>query len=506
MAFVLYMHKKLVLIILLWLFGSSVQAQPRPDSPSLDHDTRPHQEKPQAPEAIAAPVGSPASPTRSTPSEISLHELSQQPERFIQVINHTIYTRNWPLLARLVPVYENTAGHDPLLVLYAKGILYRQNSQHNKAIAAYRALLSSDPDLLYVRFDLAIMLYENREYEAAMDQFQKALAGNLRPELQQVAEQYIERIQAQSTWQWYVSAQPERTDNINNAASVDKIPIGNGSYQLAGYEPPRSATGLRYYASADRQHNLHTNHYLSWGLAGYGVEYQHKNRAYNETTLRAQFGYVYQDVKHQFASKPFIERVWFGGQAYQRGYGLTNNYRYWLHRHIQLTTDLNYNRKIYQADWYKTYDAHHYFASLGINYFYSPTLIFLGGIDYSREKASADPNSYRRYGVRAGAIKEFEGGLSARLDLRYSYKKHDIKRWPEIRPGTLASVFEKVVSADTPRRDREIRSTLTVWHRNVHFYGFTPKLSYTHHRINSSMPLFYSRRNNNVYLNFEHQF
>lgn len=499
------MIKPLFMASLVLLLHSNSWAQLRPDSPSIEQEPNIRPDQLEAPKEIAPPTGSPQS-TRDIPPALTLDELRQNPSLFVALINHTIRMRNWPLLAELLPVYQQTPEHDALLVLYAQGILYRLNNQHAQAIEAYRALLSMDPELLYIRFDLAIMLYENKEYEAALDQFHKALAGNLKPELQTVAEQYIDKIQTQSAWQFYASLQPERTNNINNAASVESVAVGNNAIRLTGYQPPRSAVGLRYYLNADKIHNIHGNHYLNGGVSAYGIQYQSKDSIYSDTNIRGQFGYLYQNIKHHFTSKPFIEQVWFGGKKYQFNYGINNNYRYWLRRDIQLNTDLHYTRKNFREDVYKDYDANNYHLGLGLNYFYSPTLILLGGLDFSREHAKLEPHSYRRYGVRAALIKEFKGGISTRLDLRYSYKKHDTKRWPDIQSNTPAAIFERLVSAESPRRDRETRSTFTIWHRNLHFYGFTPKLSYSHHRINSSMPLFYSRRNNNVYVNLEHQF
>lgn len=502
----LSMIKYLFLASLILLVHNNSLAQLRPDNPSIEHEPNIRPNTLEAPKEVAPPTGSTPSSARTPEPQLSLEQLRQHPQRFVQVINHTIRSRNWALLSQLIPLYQQVPQHDPLLVLYAQGILYRQNNQHAQAIEAYRALISADPELLYVRFDLAIMLYENKEYEAALDQFHKALAGNLKPELQAVAEQYIKKIQTQTAWQFYASLQPEHTSNVNNAASVASIAVGSNSLKLNGYEPPRSALGLRYYLNADKTHNLQGNHFLSAGLSTYGIQYQAKDKAFNETNLRAQFGYLYQDIKHQFSSKPFIEQVWFAGKKYQFNYGLNNNYRYWLKRDLQLNTDFQYTHKNYREELYKDYDANTYHLGLGLNYFYSPTLVFLGGVDFSREQAKLGPHSYKRYGARAAVIKEFKAGISTRIDFRYSYKKHDTKRWPDIQAGSAAAIFEQLIQADTPRRDHETRSTFTVWHRNIHFYGFTPKLSYTHHRINSSMPLFYSRRNNNVYLNLEQQF
>ncbi|MDD2157958.1 surface lipoprotein assembly modifier [Glaesserella parasuis] len=56
------------------------------------------------------------------------------------------------------------------------------------------------------------------------------------------------------------------------------------------------------------------------------------------------------------------------------------------------------------------------------------------------------------------------------------------------------------------RKDREVGLDVTLWHRNLHFWGITPKISYQYQRVNSNLVDLYSYKRNRVYLSFEKSF
>lgn len=500
-------RKQQIACFLLCIHATALHAQSpaiRDPLTSNDELIKP-QSAPQAPEPLSEPVLPPSShPSTATP-QLTLEQLQKDPALTGLLINRSIVNREWHLLRQLLPIYQAFPEHDGLLVLYAQGILYRLNAEHGKAIAAYRDMLSQDPDLLYVRFDLAIMLYENKEYEAALDQFRKVMAGDLGEEFRRQAESYIERAQGHTHWQFSGFVQPERNDNVNQASSIRSIPMGSGSLSFADAAEPKSDLGLRYYFSADKSENIRGGHSLTYGGSVYGVQY-HKETDYNEIILRGSVGYQYQDVKNQFNLSPFYEKNWLGAKPYLNSPGVDTQYRYWLKSNVQLSLSHTFMRKHYRDSLMDSFDSR--LNALGLTgvYFYSPRLIFLAGLDFQREKAQSAANSFKRHGWRAGIIREFEQGLSARLDWRYSRKQHDGKLWPQSHESFLLSHLERVMGADVPRRDTEYRGTLTIWHRNLHFRGITPKISYSHSQIRSSIPLLYQRKNNSVYLNFEKTF
>ncbi|WP_035496744.1 surface lipoprotein assembly modifier, partial [Glaesserella parasuis] len=96
----------------------------------------------------------------------------------------------------------------------------------------------------------------------------------------------------------------------------------------------------------------------------------------------------------------------------------------------------------------------------------------------------------KRYTGRIGWGQEWWGGISSRIQLSYGKREFD----------QAHRIFNQI------RKDRELGLNVTLWHRNLHFWGITPKISYQYQRVNSNLVDLYSYKRNRVYLSFEKSF
>ncbi|VEE06946.1 hypothetical protein [Neisseria animalis] len=115
-------------------------------------------------------------------------------------VNQAIIDKNWQALPLLLEHYALLPNHDEILYQYALGALYRSQLRHDEAIALYRNILKKYPKLLYPRFDLAVMLFENKQYIEANEEFQHILPL-LPSHMQKITEQYINSINTAQNWQ-----------------------------------------------------------------------------------------------------------------------------------------------------------------------------------------------------------------------------------------------------------------------------------------------------------------
>ena len=99
-------------------------------------------------------------PSLNTPSVAPLAEGSSLEES----INFAIVTKDWQMLEKLLAQYLTTTNFDPILYDYGLGALYRHQGRQKEAIVLYQQLLERQPNLHYPRFDLAMMLYEDKRY------------------------------------------------------------------------------------------------------------------------------------------------------------------------------------------------------------------------------------------------------------------------------------------------------------------------------------------------------
>ncbi|MDO5686916.1 MAG: porin family protein [Neisseria sp.] len=438
--------------------------------------------------------------TAPLPEEMSEAEFVQMlrgnPQLVEQLMNGALELKRWDWLEFLLPLYRSMQGHDAAFADLSEGLMWREQGRHKQAIAQLRAIIAAQPDALYVRLHLAAMLFEDKQYEAAADQFRKVGADDTLPEnARDMVAQYLEAIQKQEKWRYGVGVNYERTDNVNNASEDRYITI-NG--KCLGFGPgmclsknedslPKSASGIRYHADVGRDWNISGNHYLSAEAALDGVNYRDAHD-YNELGVRVAAGYAWRDVKRQFDVMPYVEYMRLGGEKYSRGAGVAASYGYWLSPKWQLIAAGDVGRTVYEQQ--ESYD--HNRVSLSATAAYLPTAktMLFGGIDGAYSKARAEVQSYRGYGVRVGAAQEFPWGISARVQVRYGEK----------------SYREAIPMYGYNRRDKEYFGTVSLWHRAVSAWGITPKLNLQYFKTDSNMASFYSRDAKRVFVSLEKTF
>lgn len=115
----------------------------------------------------------------------------------------------------------------------------------------------------------------------------------------------------------------------------------------------------------------------------------------------------------------------------------------------------------------------------------------MGGVDGQWDHLNAKNESSKKYGVQLGMIKELNNGFSGQINLRYAKRTFDAPHF----------FFNKVT-----RKDDEYQVGISVWNRNLHWKGFTPRVNYRYLKIESNIPTFYSRDRHQWFLSFEKAF
>lgn len=406
-----------------------------------------------------------------------------------QQINRALLEKNWTQLNKLLIYYQQYTHHDPILLHYARGAYYRSQGQHAQAINEYRAIISIRPDLTYVRMDLAAMLYENKEYIASEDQFRKVQADPLAPAAHQITSQYLSAIQKKQQWKFDASINYTRNDNINNASEIKQFELNGYQFTKTPESLPQSGTGLSYSFRIEKDFNLSGNHYLNTKTQLYGVHYWNNND-YSERTLRLSAGYKNQSINSWFELSPFIEKTWLGSPSYGLNKGITTEYGRWSSPNWQWIGSYTFANKGYDDPRLNRYEGNLHAFSATVAHFLSSNFLLFAGVDALYENLNAKDESSRRNGIHIGAVKEWGNGLSSRVNLRYSRRSFDEPHF----------FFSKT------RKDNEFSSNFALWHRNIHFYGVTPKINFRYQKINSNIPAFYSRTNKQWFLSFEKSF
>ncbi len=405
-------------------------------------------------------------------------------------INRAVIRQDWDALTDLLAQYRTRPDRDQILYDYALGALRRSQLRHDEAVALYRGIVLRQPDLAYPRFDLGVMLFENKQYREAAAELERA-KPDLQPDMQQLADHYLKAVKDAQSWQPEASLQYEATDNVNSASATEIIEWGGRQWHKTADSLPQSAHGFRYGLGLSREINLGGHHFAYGNLSGDGVHYW-DNREFNEQSVNLAAGYKNRSITRSFGIVPFAEQNWLGGSRYNRSFGAHADFSRRLNVRWRVMLNAGYVRKHYQDHRMAArYDSGMPLADATLLYTAPKNWLFYGGADWSHDITKEAEQASVRKGVRLGMVKFFSDGLGLRANLRYTRRTFDA-------PGELVYRFI--------RKDREYQANASIWHDKIAWKGLVPHLNMRYLRTDSNMSGFYSRRNMQWFVSVEKQF
>lgn len=405
-------------------------------------------------------------------------------------INRAVIRQDWDALTDLLAQYRTRPDRDQILYDYALGALRRSQLRHDEAVVLYRGIVLRQPDLAYPRFDLGVMLFENKQYREAAAELERA-KPDLQPDMQQLADHYLKAVKDAQSWQPEASLQYEATDNVNSASATEIIEWGGRQWHKTADSLPQSAHGFRYGLGLSREINLGGHHFAYGNLSGDGVHYW-DNREFNEQSVNLAAGYKNRSITRSFGIVPFAEQNWLGGSRYNRSFGAHADFSRRLNARWRVMLNAGYVRKHYQDHRMAArYDAEMPLAGATLLYTAPKNWLFYGGADWSHDITKEAEQASVRKGVRLGMVKFFSNGLGLRANLRYTRRTFDA-------PGELVYRFI--------RKDREYQANASIWYDKIAWKGLVPHLNMRYLRTDSNMSGFYSRRNMQWFVSVEKQF
>lgn len=455
--------------------------EPQPRDNRLDEQL--HLAKPQASQA-SRPQDSAQDPHTLS---ITKEELARHPDLIVRGLIPAVMQNNGEAVELLLPLYQALPQQDPVLNQWATAILARNKGEYGKAVELYRELFSQNSDVVPLRYQLAQALFLNNDNEAAKDQFQKLRAEQTSNESVQIIDQYLTALNAREQWKFNGGVSFLNESNINNAPKAGTR-VGNWT----AWER-ESARGFSYHLDVEKKWSLPHQFFAKLIIEGDG-KYFWDNKKYNELNIRTGAGFGYQTARTEIALLPFTERRWYSGgssgsdamKRYSQNSGARITANHWLNEQWQLSTAIEYGEQRYTTRKHLN----------GNNYLWSNTLLYVpksgqywfAGADYNRENTRDADNAYQRKNIRLGWGQEWGAGVSTRIMLSYARRTY--------KGADLLGIRQK---------NNEYFSTFTIWHRNFHIWGITPKLSWSYQKVDSNHP-FYHYDKNRLYLEISKTF
>lgn len=405
-----------------------------------------------------------------------------------QQINQAILSQNWENLAPLLSRYQQMPNVDPLLWHYAQAALAYAKKDHHSAIFHYRQLLARNPNLVYPRFDLALVLAEDQQFREAEREFSR-IQANLSPDLGKIAANTQMQIAENERWQPDFYLQYTQTNNVNNASSSPIVNVNGRIFRKNEENLPQSAKGIRYGFGLNKLQNLRGNHFVGLGLNYSGIYYW-DNQDYREQSLSISPNYSYRTARYRLSFSPFIEQNWLGSSRYNYQFGATVSGLRYLNSQWLVSGSFTHLQKRYFDELTASrYNSYQHQISGGLQWQAVKNWRFFANLDGSREIAREKAQTSNKWLARVGAVYQGEKWAtqaSLGFGKRYFADKHYLFGYK--------------------RQDKEYQVNLAVWNRTWHWQGIVPKLNFRYQKMDSNIADFYSRQNKELFFTLEKLF
>ncbi|PJG82066.1 porin family protein [Caviibacterium pharyngocola] len=415
-------------------------------------------------------------------------QLAREPELLAQMLLSSLHRNDLKGVALLRPIYQKQAFQDPVLSLWIKAALARKEGDLSRAIDLYRRLISASPELFSARLQLAMALFDNKQYTAAEYQFDKLNTEVKLPLLQQTIAFYKGQLIRQEQWDIDGSLTYLNEPNINNSPKDNQVENWTFSTEK------EKAQGFGYMLSADKK-RLINDHFFALTVIQADGKYYWNNKKYNEFNAKIGFGGGFQNVKNTVKLTPFVEQAFYAGgergspqgtlHRYFNAVGVNFSVEHWLNSNWKTVLATEYSKLNYIDR--NELDGNSAFAALSLFYLPNSKQYWMLGANYHRKSTRKKVYQYRRPAVRIAWGQEWGLGISTRLEMHYAWR-HYYAPMREI--SDFAPSFYKV-----RQKNNEFGGSLSVWHRGIHLWGITPKITWNYHRVKSNNPLYQVNKN-----------
>ncbi|WP_072280874.1 surface lipoprotein assembly modifier [Rappaport israeli] len=454
--------------------------------------------------ALAQNAHNPNEPTPLEPKQpLTQDALYQDPNLTAHLLDQAIVDNNLENISALLDIYENSANANQQLIRYAKANLAQQQNRLKDAIALYREMLAQESNLPPVRLKLALALIADHQDSAAQDQLQRLHSEPLPEDIQQLIEQQLTNLQKKQQWNFEFSAYYQSDNNINNAPSVQKIILntkeqcdqkikeaiarGESNYFCPterSYPAREQAKGIHYNVSADKTFTHANGYYSAINASIDGDQWDKSN--YNNLNLTLGTSLGWQDLKHNLRINPFINQRFYANKPYTTALGVNLNGQYWLTPNWQLNANALYSHT--KSNQNKTHSNQYYLGS-NLLHIANAQRYYFAGIGVYHHHADNKSDTYTRPSLNLGWGQEWTQGLSTRLTTSLSKRQY-------------AGAF----LVEHKRQDLEYSASLSLWKRDWHLWGITPKLTLNWNKTDSNHFYYDNRQSTNAYLEFSKTF
>ncbi len=365
---------------------------------------------------------------------------------------------------------------------YLSGQLAAATGDHEGAAAYYRAILSDDPGQTRVRLELAREMLAMGKPQSADRQFRMAEGDpDLPSDVARTIRTVRDIIRANRAWRLDFDFGIVPDSNINNATAADQITVllwGAVPLPLTLDQQAQAKAGVGQTASLSgwARVPMMDDASLLVDVDTAGTNFQ---------------GGSYDDYQAQVAAGPEIRlgydasvsaqavgaQRWYGGKLVSRQAGVKAAAQVALSRRDRIGVQIDARRTDARFD--AAYDGWQMAGYASYEHAVAPALVASAGVFARRDALKADAYSSTEYGATLGVGGELPLGVNFGVSGSVSKAVFDA-------PMPLFSL--------DPRDDKRFTARATLGNRKLAVWGFSPQVSVSFTRIDSSVEYYKTDR------------
>ena len=366
------------------------------------------------------------------------------------------------LIARL-----RAAPEPSLQVLFLSGHLKLARGDVAGAVEEFRRILNRDPTAVRVRLDLALALYRERDYPAALYHFELALSTDLPPQAKANALRFVRDIRQRQSY-WTLDVAIVSDSNVNYATRATDVPIGEARFQLNEDARAKAGTGLMVTLGGRKSFGPGLDNYVNLYTEDTNFKGHRFDLFYGALTVGHTFAFASHDVFFEAGGHyaNYGERSLYDGYLAKLG----DNWR--VRPDTRVTTTLEARELRYQDFGFLTGNQY----ALNLDWtraLHGSTLLRLGS-SVIKQEAQALSSAYDAQGLRGEVQTELASAWTVGMRAETYWFRYDA-------PDPLFGAT---------RHDRRSLLEATLLRRDLRWHGFSPKLIVGYNVGVSNIPLF----------------
>ena len=345
----------------------------------------------------------------------------------------------------------------------------------DEAIRIYRKILDDQPDLVKIRYELAICYMMKGQWYRADYNLRLAMAGKDIPDEIKQRMMYLRYIARKNkNWNVWFNFGAAPDNNVNQASGGNECITNEWGTFCRSLPEPEKAIGTNFMLGGNYEFKLSDNWRWKSDATIYTNIYdKHK---YDDLYLSSSTGPRYVWEKGDVWLAAIANRRWYGWDRYNWAYGgkIDANYDWTRRLSSGLTLRIMDNLYDEYGDWM---DGQTYTASPHITFSLDSTkyLILRGNIE--RETAKVDAYANRKYGTSIGFGAELPYGFRVYLEPYFSWINYDGPRWV-VKDNTYQPVKE---------RDFLQRYAMSLSNNKLEVRGFVPTITFSYTKKDSNI-------------------